>query len=205
VIVFFNTGLIACTLKIISGEDPDVPVSYGIRFALQRLSQIVGWALISAFIGVILKVIEGSHKKAGELISSLLGSAWTALTYFVVPYIVVEGSGPIEAFKRSANTLKKTWGTALVGNFSMGLFAFLITLPFLVIIFILFSSTVASSSFVGMIFVGALGFLLIVTVGAVTSAADAIFKTYLYVYATGKNLPADIDTAEFAEAFRQKD
>jgi len=58
-------------------------------------------------------------------ISALLGTAWTIMTYFVMPVIVIGGVGPIEAFKRSAGTLKRTWGEALVGSFSLGLLSLL--------------------------------------------------------------------------------
>ena len=35
--------------------------------------------------------------------------------------LVVEGVGPVEAIKRSASLLRKTWGEQIVGNFSIGL------------------------------------------------------------------------------------
>jgi hypothetical protein len=201
-IVFFNTGLIACVLKIINGED--ATVAYGLSFAVKRLPQILGWALVSAIIGVILKIVERSNKKAGALISSLLGSAWTALTYFVVPVIVVDGVGPVEAFKRSTRTLKSTWGTALMGNFSLGLFGFLLMLPVILVLFGLFFLGMANGSVTGMIAVGVIAVPLVMVVASITSAADAIFKTYLYAYATGSTVPASIDTTQFSDAFRQR-
>lgn len=109
VIVFFNTGLIACVLKIMN--EGRATVGYGMSFALKRLPQILGWALLSAFIGVLLKAIENSNKRVGRIISAILGSAWTALAYFVAPVIVVEGAGPVAAFKRSTAILRQTWGT----------------------------------------------------------------------------------------------
>ena len=48
---------------------------------MKRLPQIVGWSLVSAVVGVILKAIENSNKKAGRLVSALFGAAWTAVTY----------------------------------------------------------------------------------------------------------------------------
>ncbi|MHC4886537.1 MAG: DUF6159 family protein [Planctomycetota bacterium] len=202
-IVFFNTGLMACTLKIINGEE--APVSYGLSFAAKRLPQIVGWALVSAVVGVLLEVVERANKKAGALIASLLGSAWTALTYFVVPVIVVDGVGPVEAFKRSTRALKSTWGTALVGNFSLNFFSFLFTVPLMLILFVLFWLAMSNGSEAGMVAVGVLAVPLIMVVIAITSAADAIFKTFLFTYATGRTVPAGIDTAAFADAFRQRD
>ena len=200
VIVFFNTGLIACVLQVMNGEEPTI--SYGVAFAGKRLPQILGWSLVSAVVGVILKAIENSNKKASAFISAILGSAWTALTYFVVPVIVVDGVGPIEAFKRSTKTLKSTWGTALVGNFSLGFFAFLVALPVILILIGLFVLAMMGKSVIGMIAVGVLAVPAIMIVAAITSAADAVFKTYLFAYATGRTMPANVDTSSFGEAFR---
>ena len=201
-IVFFNTGLVACVMRIMNGEE--APVSYGMGMAFKRMPQILGWALVSAVVGVLLKAIENSNKKAGLFISSLFGAAWTAVTYFVVPVVVVDGVGPIEAFKRSMSTLKSTWGTALAGNFSMGFLAFLVMLPIILGMFALGWLMISMQSMVGLIIVGVVGVVLMVMATAVTGAADMIFKTYLYAYATGKSIPAEVDTGCFRDAFRQR-
>jgi hypothetical protein len=203
VIVFFNTGLVACVLKLMNGEEASV--SYGLSFAMKRLPQILGWALFSAVVGVLLKVVENSHKKAGALIAAVLGSAWTALAYFVVPVIVTDGVGPVEAFKRSVRTLKSTWGTALVGNFSMGFFSFLLMLPVLLVLFVLFGLAVAYESSIGLVAVVLLAIPVFMLLAATTTAAGTVFRTYLYAYATGRTVPEDLDTSRFGDAFRRKD
>lgn len=202
-VVFFNTGLVACVLKLINGEE--VTVSYGISFAAKRLPQIVGWAFISAVVGVLLKAIENSHRRAGAFISAIFGSAWTALTYFVIPVIVVDGVGPVEAFKRSGRTLKQTWGTALVGNFSLGLFAFFLLLPVCALLGGIFWFAAVNESAVGMVAAIAIAVPAILTVASATSTADSIFKVFLFAHATGRTVPANVDTTRFAAAFRQTD
>lgn len=199
VIIFFNSGLVACVLRIMNGEE--APVSYGISMAFKRLPQILGWALVAAVVGVVLKAIEKSNKKAGRFVSMLFGAAWTAVTYFVIPVVVVDGVGPVEAFKRSMRTIKATWGTALAGNFSMGFFAFIVMLPVMLGLMALMFLMVSLQSLAGMIAVGIVAVLLIFLSAAITAAADMIFKTYLYAYATGKTVPAEIDTARFSDAF----
>ncbi len=202
VVIFFNSGLVACVLRIMNGEE--APVSYGMSMAFKRMPQILGWALVSAIVGVVLKVIENSNKKAGRFISAIFGAAWTAVTYFVIPVVVVEGVGPVEAFKRSMQTIKSTWGTALAGNFSMGFFAFLVMLPVFLGLFALMWLVGAAQSLAGLIAFGVVAVILFVIAAAITGAADMIFKTYLYAYATGKTVPADLDTARFEDAFRQR-
>jgi hypothetical protein len=202
VIVFFNTGLIACVLKIMHGEE--APVSYGFSFAFRRLPQIVGWALLSAVVGVLLRAIEKAHEKAGDIVAALLGSAWTALTYFVVPIIVVESANPAKALKRSTEILRSTWGEALVGNFSLGFFSFLATLPSLLIGGGLIWFAMQSDSFIGMGAAIGIAVALLMVSAAISTAADSVFKGYLYAYATGRSLPEDVDETQFRQAFRPK-
>ena len=202
VIAFFNTGLIASVLSIINGNGASV--SYGMSFAVKRLPQILGWALVAAFVGVLIKAIEKSNKRAGAIVAAILGSAWTALAYFVVPVIVLDGVGPIEAFKRSTRTLKTTWGTALVGNFSLGFFAFLVLLPVVLLVGVLFSMAAATESVVAIVFAASVTILALALVCAATSAADMVFKAYLYTYATGRSIPENVDTTSFDDAFRSR-
>jgi hypothetical protein len=202
VIVFFNTALCASVMRIM--EQGSASVGFGLSFATKRIHSIFGWALISAIIGMLLKAIE-RNKKGGQLIAAVIGSAWTAMTYFVVPVIATDGVGPIEAFKRSMRTLKSTWGTALMGNFSMGTIAFLIMLPVFAVGGLLFWLAFSQNSDALLVIAIMSTVLMVIVAIAATSTADGIFKAYLYSYATGRSLPADVDRHAFEDAFRQKD
>jgi hypothetical protein len=202
VIVFFNSALTACALRVVNGEVPTI--GYGLSMAGKRLPQILGWAFVSALIGVLLRVIENAHEKAGAIVAAILGTAWTALTYFVVPVLVMEGVGPITAIKRSLSTLKSTWGEALVGNFSMGFLAFLIMLPVIIVLGILVAGAVAAGNTPAIVLAAVVGVLLVVIAAAATSTADVVFKALLYNHATGRSVPANIDQSLFQDAFRSK-
>src|SRR5258708_5324154 len=104
VIVFCNAALISCALIRFNGGEPTI--GDGLSAAVSRLPQILAWAFVSATVGVILKLIENANEKAGAFISAILGTAWAVMTYFVVPVLVVEKVGPVEAGKRSMSTLK---------------------------------------------------------------------------------------------------
>lgn len=203
VIVFCNAGLTACALKVVSGEAPSI--GYGFSMAVKRLPQIVAWALLSAVIGVVLKIIENANEKVGYWVAALLGTAWTALTYFVVPVLVMDGVGPILAIKLSLKTLKGTWGEALVGKFSLGLLSFLIMLPFLIVVVVMIVLAMASNNMVNIVLAVTLGVAIVIIVSAFTSAVDVVFKALLYNYATGRSVPSEIDTSNFSSAFAPKD
>ena len=119
VTIFCNSALLGCAFLRFNGENPTV--GDGFRTAFARLPQIFAWALVSATVGLLLKLVEQAHEKVGQFVASLLGTAWSIMTYFVVPVLVVEKTGPMEAVSRSVALLKKTWGEALVGRMGIGL------------------------------------------------------------------------------------
>jgi hypothetical protein len=201
VIVFFNAALVSCALMKFNGQDPTV--GDGLRAAGRRLPQIMAWALVSATVGIILQAIENAHEKAGQIISAILGTAWTALTYFVVPVLVVENAGPIEAIKRSTSILRKTWGEAIIGHFGIGFFSFLLFIPVL----LLALATGLAFAKLGL----AVGFaLLTVTIlagllwAAASSALSGIYLSALYQYAAHERAPEGFSQETLSGAFYGK-
>jgi hypothetical protein len=202
VIVFCNSALVSCALIRFNGEEPTI--GDGFRAAAARLPQIAAWALVSATVGLLLKIIENAHEKVGEIISAVLGTAWTVITFFVVPVLVVEKLGPIAAIGRSIALLKKAWGEALVGKFGLGLFKFLLMLPGILALVIGFVVCVAVQPVAIGIAVVALAVLYLLVAGAGCSALDAIFLTALYQYAAFEKVPDGFDRDTIEHAFGKK-
>src|SRR5689334_13678874 len=55
-VVFFNTAVVACAALSFEGHQPTA--GDGLGAAMSRLPQIAGWALLSATIGLVLRIIE---------------------------------------------------------------------------------------------------------------------------------------------------
>ena len=108
VIVFCNAALVSCALMRFNGQEPTL--GDGFRAAASRLPQIFAWALVSATVGLLLKIVENANEKIGEIISALLGTAWTVLTFFVVPVLVVEKVGPFSAVAPVAGAAEEGMG-----------------------------------------------------------------------------------------------
>ncbi|OAI50320.1 hypothetical protein AYO46_10335, partial [Betaproteobacteria bacterium SCGC AG-212-J23] len=123
VIVFFNCALVACAMIRFRGGNPTV--RDGLTAARERLGLIAGWAFLAATVGVILKVIEERVGFLGKIVIMILGAVWTIATFFVVPVLVAENLGPVDAAKRSAEMERKAWGESIVGNVGIGLLTFL--------------------------------------------------------------------------------
>ena len=120
VTIFANSALVGAAMIRLEGGDPTV--GDGFRMALQHVGNILGYAVISATVGIILRAISERGGVLGQLVSSLVGFAWGVATFLVVPILVIEGVGPMEGVKRSASLLKRTWGEQIVGNFGIGTF-----------------------------------------------------------------------------------
>ena len=198
VIIFCNSALISCALLRFNGETPSL--ADGFRMALARLPQIFAWALVSATVGVLLKVIENVHEKVGEFVAALLGTAWSVLTFFVVPVLVVEKIGPVAAVGRSVSLLKKTWGEALVGNMGLNFILFLLFLP-IILVFVVGILLLAKGMVpVGIAVMVVAGILFLLHM-AISSALHTIFLAALYQYAADDRVPEGFDRHVMATAF----
>lgn len=179
VVFFFNTAVIGCAVKRLRGGDPTVGDGFAIAF--QRLPQIIGWALISATVGMILNALE-QHKVLGRIAAMILGAAWNLTTFFAVPILVVEGKGPVDSLRESAALLKSTWGAQVAGNFSFGLLFFLV---FLACGALVYAGMASGNGTVMMacVAVAAVGLLVF---AVVQSALYAIFQSAMYLHVRGE-------------------
>lgn len=198
VIVFFNSALVSCAIIRFRGGDPTV--ADGFKAASRRLPVIFGWALVSATVGVVLKLIESRSERVGQIIASLLGVGWSIATYFVVPVLVVENVGPVDAVKRSFSVIKQTWGESIGANFGIGFITFI---GFLLCILPIFGGGYLMSA--GMAPVGialiALGIIGLLLVSLISSALDAIILAALYLYAADREVPQQFDSGMMRNAF----
>jgi hypothetical protein len=205
VIVFFNSALVACAIGRFRGNSPTV--GDGLRVAVARIPQIVAWALVSATIGMILKMIESSSEKAGQFVSGLLGMAWTIVTFFVVPVLVMEKANPVDAVKRSTSLLKKTWGESLSAHCGSGIIFLIVFLIALIPIIILgFAATAAMTA--GQPILAGLAItalvILVIAISLVSATLDTIVLAALYLYAAEGTVPGAFDTELLEGAFETK-
>lgn len=198
VIVFFNVGLLYCVDMRFKGNDPTF--RDGINAALKNLNRIAQWAFLSGVLGVILAQLEERIGFLGALIRRVLGGAWTIVTFFAVPVMVFEQTGPIEAIKRSGNVIKKTWGESLTAYIGLGavqgLFVFI---TFMIVIAAVVVSVVLKTFVIAAVVGG-----LVVLSWIVFSTLKQIFRGALYVYATTGEVPDAFTADNIREAFKIK-
>jgi hypothetical protein len=200
IIVFFNAALAACAVVHFKGGEPSM--SDGLAAAGRRLPQIAAWALVAATVGMILRAIEERADWIGRIIVGLLGVFWSLATYLVVPILAVEGTGPIEAIKRSTALLSKAWGEGLAGGISLGLVSLLLMLPGF--LFILLGVFMANASPALMALGIVLGVMYMVVMSVVLSTLKQIYVAGLYLYAAEGRLPMGYSQEVVQGAFRRK-
>jgi hypothetical protein len=183
VIAFFNTAIIACAIARMAGGEPTI--GGGFAEAIKRIHLIFGWALISATVGLIIRMIEERSQLVGRIIASIAGGAWTVLSFLVIPVLVVENKGPVTALKESASLFRKTWGEQLVGSFSFGLLFFVLGVPGWVLMF--FGGYIWMVSKAGLLAgsLAVLGVFYLIVLALVQSALQSIFQAAVYMYTQG--------------------
>jgi hypothetical protein len=203
IIVFFNCALVACAMIRFRGGDPTV--ADGLKAARERVGLIAAWALLAATVGVILRMIEERVGFLGKIVIMILGAVWTIATFFVVPALVMENLGPVDAAKRSVEIVKEAWGESIVSNVGVGLLSFLAILFLVVPCAIL---TVALALKTGSIAVGIIGAVLtialLVLISLVSSALTSILLSALYLFATGGRVPPGFEPGRLKAAFAAK-
>ncbi len=200
VIIFFNSALVGAALMHLRGEQPTL--GDGLRIAASRLPAILGYAVISATVGMVLRAIEERAGFIGRWISALLGAAWSLATFMVVPLLVSRQIGPFDAVQRSAQLLKRTWGENLIGNAGIGLaFGLMTMLVVLVAVGLVFLSSKSPAIAVIVI---AMGVAAVLMLAVVQSALHGIYAAAVYRYAEEGSAGGGFDQALLADAFRLK-
>lgn len=189
VAIFFNAALAICVLRKLEGQQ--ATILDGLREALSCFPQILGWAVVSATIGVVLKAIERRSGIVGNMVARMLGLAWSVATFLVVPVLVAERKGPLEAVQASVQLLRRTWGENLLAGLGFGLLYFFWAIPG-VFAFIIGAGMIASHPFLA-IAIMILAILYFPLLGLVLSTMSTIFDVVLYRYASAGTITPGFD------------
>lgn len=202
-IFFFNTALVGAAMIRLDGGDPTV--SDGLRIARERFLPILGYAAIAATVGLALRALEQRAGALGQIVISIIGVAWTVASFLVVPVLVAQNVGPVDALKQSAGLLKKTWGENLIGaggiGMAFGLLIFLVVVLGLGLAVGLGAATGSPAVLVGLL---VLTFVAVLLLALVQAALAGIYSAALYRYATVGDAPVGFDGVVLKDAFQRK-
>jgi hypothetical protein len=202
VIFFFNSALVGAAMIRLDGGDPTV--ADGFNAAKSRLGAILGYAAIAATVGLILQTMKDKDNNfIVRLLGSALGAAWTLSTFLVVPVLVSQNVGPIDAIKASIGLMKKTWGENVIGQMGIGFIFGLIMALVLIVGIVLTVFAYMASPYLG-ITIGVITALAAVMVGILQSALAGVYSAALYRYANDGKAPQGFEALNLQTAFAAK-
>ncbi len=202
VMFFCNAALVGAAMIRFDGGTPTV--ADGWRIASARSGRILGYALIAATVGMILRAIQERVGFLGRFVVGLLGVGWTVATAMVVPVLVSHDVGPVDAVKESAGLLKKTWGENVIGKSGLSL-AFLVV--YLAVILGAVALVVVGAwlhSVALLVMVGVATVVALIFTALAHAALSGIYSAALYRYATTGSAGAGFDSGVLQAAFGAK-
>lgn len=202
VIIFFNCALVGAAMIRLEGGDPTL--RDGFNVAWSRLVPILGYAAIAATVGVLLQSLKNRDNNfLVRLVGGGLGAIWTLATFMVVPVLVSQDIGPVDALKQSVTLLKRTWGENAIGTVGLGV-AFGLIMFVVIAVGIGLTVAVAQLS-VGLAIAVALLFVTgVLLLGVYQAALSGIYSAALYRYATEGDATAGFQVAQLERAFAAK-
>ncbi|KKT40936.1 MAG: hypothetical protein UW30_C0015G0007 [Candidatus Giovannonibacteria bacterium GW2011_GWA2_44_13b] len=198
IVVFFQAGIVTIVNGRLKGQD--LTFKDGFQNALKHIGEILLWSLVSASAGVILRAVAERSKILGRIVVFFLGTAWSILTFFIVPVLIIDDISMGESLKKSAAIIKKTWGESIIINIGVSVyFAFLGLLGVIV-----FAATLFSGNLIIIISGGVLLLIYLILLAIISETLSTIFKVVLYEYASTGVLPQGFSPETIRAAFRAK-
>lgn len=198
VAIFFKAAVLCGADERMRGGDPTI--GSALSGAAQRAGKVLPWAIVSATVSVVLRSLEDRAGIVGRIVIGVVGMAWAAVTFLVLPILVFENIGVGDAIKRSTQMLRQTWGENLIVNMGIGLISFLLCIP----AFVILAAGAATGTVLGFGTTVVIAVVWLIVVTCWSSAMSAVFQLALYRYATGGSVPTEFGPVDFAHAFAPK-
>ncbi len=171
-------------------EGGDSSLGHGLSTAMGRLGRLARWAFVGTVVNLLIGLLRGNNNGGvvAIIFRNVLAAAadvmWQLITFFVMPAMMLDDLGMIDAIKKSASTFKQRWGTQLSGGVRIGgLIGLVAILP---AILALVGGVVLSA--VGAWAIGVplalIGLVVLVVAGLLLSAIRGVFSVVLYRFAT---------------------
>lgn len=185
VTTFFSVALAAGAHERMGGGNPTIKSALAV--AWKRKKGVVGWALLSTTVGLVLQAIKDNVKGAGAIISFLGDLAWAVASFFAIPIIAANDVGPIEALKSSVSVMKQRWGSSARVQLRLGLYGLAVGIG--VIIAVVVVAMLAKVSAVLAVLVGIVLGALVLYAMLLLNAVGAYARVALYRYSSGLPTP----------------
>lgn len=200
---FCNVAFYNEILKALNGQA--VSIRAGFQFACTRWKSILLWAAFAGVIGYIIKSLEERFGLFGKVVLRLVGTAWSVACVFVIPVIITDPeANPFAVLKKSALTLKQTWGESLIGYAGVAFGSTIVLIGSVVYLAAAFAGSMALNNF-WLFGIACVTWLIgIFAFSYVVSVASQIFRCALYLYATTGTVPPPYNADMMTMAWKTK-
>ncbi len=185
-------------------------LGHGLSTAMGRFGRLARWAFVSAVVGAILGAVRGNDSGGiasvifRNVLAATAGVMWQLITFFVMPAMMLDDLGMIDAIKKSASTFKQRWGTQMSGGVRIGgLIGLIVILPATLVLAGGVVLTVVGYVAPG-IALAVVGLLALLVGGLILSAIRGVFSVVLYRYATQGVLEGGFTEQQLAGAVKVK-
>jgi Family of unknown function (DUF6159) len=201
-VTYFNVAFYTLAAATIDGR----PMTTAQAFdrARSRLWAVAAWAFVATVVAVLLRSLEQlpGGGFAGRLVEWVGNIAWALASFFVVPVLALENVGVGAALRRSASTIRRTWGESVTGAAVIGFGS-----GFVVLAFVGVGALGVASGQAGYAAAYGLTALAAVAVAALIvfqSALILVFRLAVYRYASGEGGTGPFATADLEGAFKPR-
>ncbi|MEV8268259.1 DUF6159 family protein [Microbacterium sp. NPDC076911] len=199
-LVVFQGAVTSVALRQSIGEHASVRQGFSDSF--RSFGRLFQWSLVNATVGVVMGLISDRAGALGDIVSALGGLAWKIASYFALPVILVEKTGPFDALKRSSQLLRTTWGSAARTTVRFGLILLPFALAGIALLALGWHFITNDSDALGATLF-ALGVVVLVMMAGFVSTVTAYAQVLLYRFATGVT-PKGVSPEVLQGAFRAK-
>ncbi|SPE54481.1 conserved membrane hypothetical protein [Verrucomicrobia bacterium] len=170
-----------------------VSISRGIAAACARWKSILLWSLLAGTVGLIIRAIEDRLSFVGRLVAGLIGLAWSTASIFAIPGLARDPafSNPFAILSRSVQTIKRTWGEALVGYVGMQGTNVLFVLGSIVFWIVAGLAAIGLSNAWILLPLGVGWLLALIVYGYLASIASRVYLCALFLYASEGAVPGE--------------
>ncbi len=186
-----NAALVVAACERLSEGDPTV--RSGLRVVWRRLPQLLAWTLLNGLVSLLLQTVLERLKVGGRIAQAIVGLTWALATFFVIPVLLFEPVGPMDAVRRSSHLFRERWGEQVSALGSLGAAMMVIMLPLsLVGVFL-----IAFSPVIGIAWLVSVFALLMVISGAL----NGVYMAALYRFAVAGEATGPFSATDLGQAF----
>ncbi|MBF6356370.1 hypothetical protein IU449_17765 [Nocardia higoensis] len=202
-----NAGLITQADNVLRGSWADPKA--GRRAGRSRFFALLPWALAVATVLPVLRLFERTAREPG-VPGPNRATPWSDVVYLVLPMIVLERRGPIDAVRAARECHTRVWGPGVAGTTRLGTLGYILVLVGGLLSMLIGTVLGAlADELVGGVLLSTVGCWLglgvFITVLAFYSAANTVYSAALYRYAVDGRTPPAFAGTDLARAFHNGD